>query len=323
MDFRRFRPFRTDPMVRDLHAEVGLAAGDFILPLFVVEGQGIKKEIPTLTDVFHLSIDRLVEQAGRVLDRGIDKVLLFGVIDKGLKDESASQAVRSDGLVPRAVSALKKVWPKLTVMTDVCVCGYTSHGHCGLLSGREVLNDETLPVLGGMALAHASAGADFVAPSAMMDGQVGAIRQKLDEKGFHSTKILSYSAKFSSNLYGPFRDAADSTPAFGDRKTYQMDYRTRGQAIEEASSDIAEGADWIMVKPATFYLDVLNRIKTRFPDRPLAAYHVSGEYMMLRHGAASGLFSYREALRENLYALKRSGADFIITYAAMEAVNEL
>ena len=323
LNFRRLRPLRATAADRDRNAETTLSAADFILPFFVVEGTGIDHPLPTLTGVSHLSIDRLVEAARKALDAGVDKVLLFGVIDSSLKGPGAPEAVRRDSLVARAVAGLKKALPSLTVMTDVCVCAYTDHGHCGVLQGHEIDNDASLPLLAEMALGHALAGADFVAPSAMMDGQVAAIRARLDEEGLARTKILGYSAKYASKLYGPFRDAAASAPSFGDRKSYQMDPRSGTQGVDEAAADLEEGADWLMVKPSTFYLDVVAAIKTRFPQVPLAAYHTSGEYMMVRHGAAAGLFSYEEGLSENFYAIKRAGAGFIITYAAVDAARLL
>jgi len=321
--FQRLRPLRATAADRDKNAEVSLSAADFILPFFVVEGQGIDHPLATLQGVSHLSIDRLVDAVARAKAAGVSRVLLFGVLEAGLKSPDAREAVRSDSLVARAVAALKKAHPTMTVFTDVCVCAYTDHGHCGVLNGHQIDNDASLPLLAEMALSHARAGADFVAPSAMMDGQVAAIRARLDEEGLLKTKILGYSAKYASKLYGPFRDAAGSAPSFGDRKSYQMDPRNRLQGVQEAAADLEEGADWVMVKPSTFYLDVMAAVKAEFPKVPLAAYHTSGETMMLRHGAAAGLFNWKEGLLENLYAIKRAGADFIITYNAVEAAEFL
>jgi porphobilinogen synthase len=323
LNFRRFRPNRATQAERDRHAEVSLAARDFILPFFVVEGIGIDHPLPTLQGVSHLSIDRLADAVGAAQREGIDKVLLFGVVEASLKDPQASEATRPDSVVARAVTALKTAHPRVRVFTDVCICAYTDHGHCGVLHGHEIDNDASLPLLAEMALTHARAGADFVAPSAMMDGQVAAIRTRLDEEGFTKTQVLGYSAKYASKLYGPFRDAAASAPSFGDRKSYQMDPRNRKEGVEEAAADLEEGAAWLMVKPSTFYLDVLAGVKARFPQVPLAAYHTSGETMMLRHGAAAGLFTWKEALLENLFSIKRAGADFIITYNAVEAAQFL
>jgi porphobilinogen synthase len=319
LNFRRFRPTRATATTRDAAAETRLSVADFILPFFVVEGHRIDHPLPTLTGVSHLSIDKLVVAARTARAAGIDKVLLFGVVDAGEKSPDARAATRTDGLVPRAVAALKADQPDLTVMTDVCVCAYTDHGHCGVLHGQEIDNDASLPLLADMALAHARAGADVVAPSAMMDGQVAAIRARLDEEGFTKTRVLGYSAKYASKLYGPFRDAAASAPSFGDRKSYQMDVRNGREGVEEAAADLAEGAWATMVKPSSWYLDVVAAIKARFPQVPLAAYHTSGETMMVRHGAAAGLFPWREGLLENLTAIKRAGADLIITYNAVEA----
>jgi len=323
LNFRRLRPLRATAADRDKNAEVTLKAADFVLPYFVVEGVGIDHPLPTLVGVSHLSIDKLVEAVHRARAAGVDKVLLFGLADPAKKGPAAPEAVRQDSLVARAVAALKKDQPDLTVMTDICVCAYMDHGHCGVLHGTEIDNDASLPLLAEMALGHARAGADFVAPSAMMDGQVAAIRARLDEEGFTKTKVMGYSAKYASKLYGPFRDAAASAPSFGDRKSYQMDPRNRLQGVEEAEADFAEGAAWLMVKPSTFYLDVLSAVKARFPLVPLAAYHTSGETMMIRHGAAAGLFEWKDGLLENLYSIKRAGADFIITYNAVEVAGWL
>ncbi len=320
--FRRFRPLRATQELRDHHADVSLGVEDLILPLFVVEGQGIEEPIPTLKGVSHLSLDRLVEAAKVARDAGVTKVLLFGVPENSHKHPLAQAAVKDDALVSRAVAELKNRLSGLTVMTDVCVCAYTDHGHCGILRGQTVDNDATLPVLAAMAASHARAGADYVAPSAMMDGQVLAIRERLIQEHLHA-KIMGYSAKYASKLYGPFRDAAGSAPSHGDRKSYQMDYRTRLQGVEEVRADLEEGADAVMVKPATFYLDMIERVKTAFPEAPLAAYHTSGEYMMVVHGASQGLFDYEEGLMENLFAIRRAGADWLITYGAVEAARWL
>jgi porphobilinogen synthase len=323
LKFRRFRPLRATQADRDRNAEVKLAAKDFIFPFFLVEGTGVRRELPTLYAGLHLSVDQAVEESRKALAAGIDKVLLFGVIDNALKDPTGREAVKTDALVSRAVAAIKKNVPGMLVFTDVCVCEYTDHGHCGILHGETVDNDATLPLLADMALSHARAGADFVAPSAMMDGQVAAIRARLDENGFRSTKILGYSAKYASKMYGPFRDAAGSAPSFGDRKSYQMDPRARKQGVEEAIADFKEGADWLMVKPATFYLDVISAVKKKFPRVPLTAYFTSGDIMMIRHAATAGLFDWKDGLLENLYAIKGAGADFIITYNAIEAAGWL
>jgi len=322
--FRRFHPLRTSAAVRDGHAGRALSPADFILPFFVVEGEGVDHPLATLHGVSHLSVDRLVAAARRARAAGIDKVLLFGVIDPVLKGPRAPEAVRPGNLVARAVAALKADQPDLTVMTDVCVCAYTDHGHCGVLAGHDIDNDASLPLLADMALSHARAGADVVAPSAMMDGQVAAIRARLDEEGFTATQVMGYSAKYASKLYGPFRDAAASAPSHGDRKAYQMDPRAPGQqGVDEAAADREEGAAVLMVKPSSWYLDVVAAIKARFPEVPLAAYHTSGEAMLLRHGAAHGLFDWNDAVLENFHALRRAGVDLIITYDAVEVAQRL
>jgi porphobilinogen synthase len=252
---------------------------------------------------------------------GINKVLLFGVIPNEEKDERGSAGYKPDNIISRAVRALKARFPQLIVFTDICLCEYTSHGHCGLLCNCDVDNDSTLPLLAEMAYQHALAGADFVAPSAMMDGQIEALRQRLDKEGLTHTKIMAYSAKYASAYYGPFRDAAGSAPSFGDRKTYQMDYRTKDQALEEIQADIEEGTDWIMVKPALAYLDILYRASQRFPDYPLVAYQVSGEYSMLLNGARQGFFDEKRIFAESLTAIRRAGAQYIISYYAKKYVE--
>jgi len=315
---QRFRQFRTSQQVRDQYADVEpLIAADFIYPYFVTEGEGVRQPVLSMPGIYRFSIDELLRDAEELPPLGIDKVLLFGIPYDADKDETGSAAYSADNLISRSVEALKQRFPNLTVITDVCLCEYTSHGHCGLLHRHDVDNDTTLPLLSEMAYRHAAAGADFVAPSSMMDGQVEAIRQRLAKEGL-KTKILSYSAKYASAFYGPFRDAAGSAPSFGDRKTYQMDYRTRNQGLEEIAADIAEGADWIMVKPAMPYLDILCRAKRQFPDYPLVAYQVSGEYSMLKNGAQQGFFDERRIFHESLTGIKRAGADYIISYYAKE-----
>jgi porphobilinogen synthase len=318
---KRFRPYRTSQEVRDQHAVVRLSAGDFIYPYFVVEGENIRQEISSMPGIARLSIDRLLDDVGELRALGLDKILLFGVVQASEKDERGSRGTAAGSLICRAVAALKSRHPSVIIFTDVCLCEYTAHGHCGLLDGTEVDNDTTLPLLAEMACRHAAAGADFVAPSAMMDGQVEAIRKRLDSEGFSRCRILAYSAKYASSFYGPFRDAADSAPAFGNRKTYQMDYRTREQGLEEIAADLEEGADWIMVKPALAYLDMVQRASVRFPTHPLAAYQVSGEYAMLKVGAAQGLFDEKQIFIESLTAIKRAGAHYIISYYAKDWVR--
>lgn len=316
---KRFREFRKDQATRDKYADVALGAKDFIYPYFVVEGEGVKEEISTMPSIYRFSIDTLVTDVKECYALGIDKVLLFGVIEDSLKDERGSLAYAEDALVCRAVRAIKAAIPEVCVITDVCLCEYTNHGHCGLLHNHDVENDATLPLLAEMAYVHAKAGADFVAPSAMMDGQIEALDKRLREAGLRDKcKILAYSAKYASAFYGPFRDAADSTPSFGDRKTYQMDYRTHDQGLEEIAADIEEGADWTMVKPAMPYLDMIARGVERFPQVPMVAYQVSGEYSMLKAAAKLGYLDEQRVVYESLIAIKRAGAQYIISYYAKE-----
>jgi porphobilinogen synthase len=316
---KRFREFRKDQATRDRYADVSVNVNDFIYPYFVVEGENVKDEIATMPGIYRFSIDTLVEDIKEIYALGINKVLLFGVIDDAQKDERGSLAYAEDALVCRAVKAIKAAQPEVCVITDVCLCEYTSHGHCGLLHDHDVENDSTLPLLAEMAYVHAKAGADFVAPSAMMDGQIEALDKRLREAGLRDKcKILAYSAKYASAFYGPFRDAADSAPAFGDRKTYQMDYRTHDQGLEEIAADIEEGADWTMVKPAMPYLDMIARGVERFPDIPMVAYQVSGEYSMLKAAAKLGYLDEQRVVYESLIAIKRAGAQYIISYYAKE-----
>ena len=316
---KRFRPYRLTPEIRDKYADVSINVKDFIYPYFVVEGNDVKDEISTMPGIYRFSIDTLVEDVKEIYALGIDKVLLFGVIDDNQKDERGSLAYAEDALVCRAVKAIKAAQPEVCVITDVCLCEYTSHGHCGLLCNHDVDNDSTLPLLAEMAYVHAKAGADFVAPSAMMDGQIEALDKRLREAGLRDKcKILAYSAKYASAFYGPFRDAADSAPSFGDRKTYQMDYRTHDQGLEEIAADIEEGADWTMVKPAMPYLDMIARGVERFPKTPMVAYQVSGEYSMLKAAAKLGYLDEQRVVFESLIAIKRAGAQYIISYYAKE-----
>lgn len=318
---KRFRLFRKDAATREQHANISIQADDFIYPLFIVEGTCQKQTIKTLPEVFRFSLDELDNELADLSTLGINKVLLFAVIDDKLKDSHGTAGYDPESLVCRAIRLVKATYPQITVFTDVCLCEYTSHGHCGLLDGVAVDNDNTLPILARIALAHAQAGADFVAPSAMMDGQVEAIRSVLTSSGM-KTKILSYSAKYASSFYGPFREAAASAPAFGDRKTYQMDYRTKDQGIDEIAADIDEGADWVMVKPAQAYLDIIYRASVCFPEVPLAAYQVSGEYAMLKNAATAGLLNEEQAFTESLTAIKRAGAQYIISYYAKEFIRK-
>ena len=315
----RYREFRKDQATRDQYADVNVKAEDFIFPYFVVEGTGVKSDISSMPGIYRFSIDTLVDDVKEVYKLGINKVLLFGVIEDKLKDERGSLAYTEDALVCRAVKAIKKAVPEVLVFTDVCLCEYTSHGHCGLLKDNDVDNDATLPLLAEMAYVHAKAGADFVAPSAMMDGQIEALHKRLTEAGLRDKcKIMAYSAKYASAYYGPFRDAADSAPSFGDRRTYQMDFRTHDQGIGEIEADVAEGADWTMVKPAMPYLDIIARGVEKFPNIPMVAYQVSGEYSMAKAAAKMGFLDEKRIVFESLIAIKRAGAKYIITYYAKE-----
>lgn len=318
---KRFRQYRTTQEVRDKYADVSVKKEDLIYPYFVAEGEGIRKEIPSMPGVYHFSIDTLLEDIEELQELGINKVLLFGVIPPEEKDERGSAAYAPDNIISRTVRAIKQHFPQIIVFTDVCLCEYTSHGHCGLLHNHDVDNDSTLPLLAEEAYQHAVAGADFVAPSSMMDGQVEAIRRRLDEAGLR-TKILAYAAKYASAFYGPFRDAAESAPSFGDRRSYQMDFRTHDQGLEEIAADIEEGTDWIMVKPGMAYLDMLYRAHERFPEYPLVTYQVSGEYSMLKNGATQGYFDEARIFYESLIAFKRAGAQYIITYYAKDFVRK-
>jgi porphobilinogen synthase len=314
---RRLR--RTAPL-RSLVRETKLDVGDLVYPLFVSPGEDIEEPLEGLPGIARRSIDRLCEEAEEAAGAGVPAVLLFGIPET--KDEIGSEAYADDGIVQRALRALGERLPELVLVTDVCLCEYTSHGHCGLVSDGEVLNDLTLELLAKTAVSHAQAGADVVAPSDMMDGRVGAIRSGLDGEGLESVPIIAYSAKFASAFYGPFREVADSTPAFGDRRSYQMDPPNLREALRECALDVEEGADVIMVKPALPYLDVIAAARARF-DLPVAAYSVSGEYAMLKAAAAQGWLEERRAAIESLVAIKRAGADVIFTYWAKEVAQWL
>ena len=317
---QRLRRLRGTEALRRLVRETRLSPEEFVYPLFVVSGSGVRNAIPSMPGQHQLSLDQLPAEAAELRSLGIPAVLLFGI--PPAKDEQGSGAYAGDGIVQQAVRALKQADPDLLVITDVCLCEYTSHGHCGVVKEGEVDNDATLPLLARTALSQAQAGADVVAPSAMMDGQVAAIRQALDEGGFPYIPIMAYAAKYASAFYGPFREAAESAPQFGDRRGYQMDPPNAREALQEIEEDIAEGADIVMVKPALAYLDVLARARERF-DLPLAAYNVSGEYAMIKAAAANGWLDERRVTLEVLTAIKRAGADIIITYHAKEAARWL
>jgi porphobilinogen synthase len=318
----RPRRLRMSPVLRDLVAEARIDAGMFVQPHFVVPGDGISEPIGAMPGISHESVDRLLETVGRDLDLGIRSVLLFGVPDETVKRPDGSAAADEDNLVSTAVAALKKKFgERLVVITDVCLCAYTDHGHCGLIVDGKVDNDSTLPHLAAMALSHARAGADVVAPSDMMDGRVAAIREALDDDGLVDTAIMSYSVKYASGYYGPFREAAQSAPTSGDRRSHQMDTRNRREALIEAELDIQEGADILMVKPALAFLDIVADLREAFPQ-PLAVYNVSGEYSMVKAAAERGWIDERTVVLENLHAFRRAGADIIITYHGRQALAE-
>ena len=316
----RMRRLRSSPSMRRLVREARVSVDDLVYPLFVREGGGIKEPITSMTGCFHFSPDTIAAEAAEVASLGIPAVLLFGL--PGKKDEVGSEAWAEDGVVQRAIREIKQATPELLVVTDVCLCEFTNHGHCGVIKDGKVDNDSTCELLAKMALSHAQAGADIVAPSDMMDGRVKSIREALEENGFENVAIMSYAAKYASAFYGPFRDAAESAPAFGDRKTYQMDPANADQAMAEIGLDIEEGADIVMVKPALAYLDVIYRARQRF-DCPIAAYNVSGEYMMVKRSAAAGLSDEEATMMEILTAIRRAGADILITYFAKEVAKSL
>ncbi len=314
---QRPRRLRTTAAMRDLAAETELTTGRLIQPLFVVPGKGVRRPIQSLRGQSHLSVDRLPEVIEPLLAAGVGGVVLFGLPPEGVKDRVGTAALDPEGAVPRAVRALRERYPELWIATDVCLDAYTDHGHCGVVAGERILNDETLPRLAEMAVLFARAGADAVAPSDMMDGRVAAIRAALEAAGEVETAILSYAVKYASCLYAPFREAEQSAPAFGDRQSYQMDPRNAREAEREAALDLAEGADLLMVKPAGPYLDVLYRV-SRLSDRPVFAYQVSGEYAMLVAAAAAGVVEYERALLESVVAIRRAGAQAILTYACLD-----
>jgi porphobilinogen synthase len=322
MYFPVYRPrrLRRTENLRRLIRETRLSVDQLIYPLFVVPGSDVKNPVQSMPGVFQLSVDRLMDEVREAVELRIPGVLLFGLPEE--KDERGSQSHAENGPVQVAVRSIKDTYPDLTVITDVCLCEYTSHGHCGLLEGHEVHNDSTLEVLAEVALSHARAGADLIAPSDMMDGRVAAIRDALDENGFDQTGILAYSAKYCSGFYGPFREAADSAPQFGDRRAYQMDMCNTDEALREVNLDIEEGADMVMVKPALAYLDIIRRVKEEF-DRPVAAYNVSGEYSMVKAAAANGWIDEERVMMEILTSIIRAGADFILTYFALDAARLL
>ncbi len=318
MYFPTYRPrrLRRSENLRRMIRETVLTVDHLVLPLFVAPGQGVKNPVGSMPGVFQMSVDTLLDEVKSAVQLRIPAVLLFGL--PVTKDEQGSEAYASEGVVQTAVQAIKDRFPDTVVITDVCLCEYTSHGHCGILHGLDVDNDETLDVLAKVALSHARAGADIVAPSDMMDGRVRAIRQSLDECGFEQVSILSYAAKYCSAFYGPFREAAESAPQFGDRRAYQMDMANSNEALREVELDIEEGADIVMVKPALPYLDIIRQVKDTF-DRPVAAYNVSGEYSMIKAAAERGWVDEQRVMMETLMAIRRAGADIILTYFAKDA----
>lgn len=316
----RPRRLRRNPNLRSLVRETRLTPDNFVLPFFVCPGDAVRREISSMPGVFNLSVDEVTKDAAAAYDAGVRSIILFGLPES--KDELATGAYAEDGIVQRATRAIRRSTPDLTIIADTCLCEYTSHGHCGVVRGGEVLNDESLELLARTAASQAAAGADIVAPSAMMDGQVGAIREALDESGFENTAIMAYAVKYASGFYGPFREAAQSAPEFGDRRAYQMDPPNAREALREAELDYSEGADILMVKPATVYLDVLKMVRDRF-DLPLAAYHVSGEYALIKAAAQKGWIDEERVMMETLTSIKRAGADIILTYYAREAIAAL
>jgi porphobilinogen synthase len=322
MRFPIYRPrrIRDQENLRRMVRETRLSVDHFIYPLFVVPGEGVRQEIQSMPGNFHLSIDRLLEEVKEVRDLGIPAIILFGLPEE--KDAVGSAGYADNGVIPQAIDALKKAVPGMTVITDVCLCEYTSHGHCGVIEGEHVLNDASVELLAKASLTYVRAGADMVAPSDMMDGRVQAIRQALDSAGFSHIPIMSYAAKYASSFYGPFREAADSAPQFGDRRGYQMDPANSQEAMREIRLDIEEGADIIMVKPALPYLDIIYRAKQTF-DLPVAAYNVSGEYAMIKAAALQGWIDGDRVMLEGLLSIRRAGADMILTYFAKEAARLL
>ncbi len=320
--FKRYRRLRINPAIRDMVRENKLNIEDFIYPLFVVEGSGVKKEISSMPGVFQLSIDEILKECEEVVNLGIKSILLFGI--PNLKDSIGSDALDENGLIARSLRAIKAKFPNLVIVTDLCFCEYTDHGHCGILDHvhETVYNDATLEISARQALIHARAGADMIAPSGMMDGIIETLRNALDENGYENLPIMAYSTKFASAYYGPFRDVAQSSPSFGDRKSYQMDCANRFEAINESLEDEAQGADILMVKPALAYLDIIRDIKER-TLLPLCVYNVSGEYAMLKASAKAGVIDYERVMIETMMSFKRAGADLIISYHAKEVAEFL
>ena len=316
----RPRRLRSSDAMRRMVRETELSVNDFVYPLFAVHGTGVRQEIPSMPGCFQMSVDELVKEAAEVQGLGIPAILLFGL--PATKDEIGSEAYSAEGIVQQAVKAIKAAVKDLLIITDVCLCEYTSHGHCGIVRDGQVVNDETLRLLAQTAVSHAQAGADIIAPSDMMDGRVAAIRQALDEAGFTNTPIMSYAAKYASAFYGPFREAAECAPQFGDRRTYQMDPANAREALKEVALDLEEGADIVMVKPALAYMDIIRQVKDA-TDVPVAAYNVSGEYSLVKAAVGNGWIDERAVVMEILTSIKRAGADIILTYHAKDAARWL
>ncbi|MCM3743500.1 porphobilinogen synthase [Sporosarcina luteola] len=320
LQFRRNRRLRNSATIRSMVRETILRKEDFIYPLFIIEGENVKNEISSMPGIYQLSLDRLLEEVEEVVSLGIPSVILFGIPAE--KDATGTGAFDDEGIVQRATRLIKEKYPDLVVIADTCLCEYTDHGHCGVVHGSDILNDPSLELLAKTAVSQAKAGADIIAPSNMMDGFVVAIRQALDEEGFENVPIMSYAVKYSSAYYGPFRDAAESAPQFGDRKTYQMDPANRMEALREAESDVMEGADFLIVKPALSYLDIMRDVKNNVL-LPVVAYNVSGEYSMVKAAAQNGWINEKEIVLETLTSMKRAGADLIMTYHAKDAARWL
>ncbi|WP_173915998.1 porphobilinogen synthase [Halobacillus sp. Marseille-Q1614] len=318
LEFKRHRRLRRTDSMRALVKETHLRKEDLIYPIFVLEGEGIKNPVASMPGVHQVSLDNLSEEMNELEDLGVRSVIVFGVPSE--KDEVGTQAYQQEGIVQRSIRHIKEAHPSLTVVADTCLCQYTDHGHCGVVRNGEIINDESLELITKTAVSQAEAGADVIAPSNMMDGFVAAIRQGLDDAGYSDIPIMSYAVKYASAFYGPFRDAAHSSPQFGDRRAYQMDPANRREAIREAQSDVEEGADFLIVKPALSYLDVMREVKDRF-HLPLVAYNVSGEYSMIKAAAANGWVNEQEIVMEKLTSMKRAGADLIITYFAKDAAR--
>jgi porphobilinogen synthase len=319
-NFRRFRRLRMNEQLRSMVRETVLTTNDFIYPLFIVPGEKIRKPVSSMPGVYQLSIDEAVKECTDTFKLGIPAVILFGIPEH--KDDRASEAYNDNGIIQRAIKKIKQELPDLMVITDVCLCEYTSHGHCGIVRDGMIVNDESVELIAKEALSHARTGADMVAPSDMFDGRVGAIRSILDENDFHNLPIMSYAAKYASAYYGPFREAAESTPQFGDRRSHQMDPGNSDEALREVEQDIAEGADIVMIKPALPYLDIIRRVKDKY-GMPTAAYNVSGEYSMIKAAAEKGWIDGERAMMECLLSIKRAGADLILTYFGKEAARVL